>query len=116
MTKATVRVKCEDAFIIDRVELVKNDYKLRVRSYAGDFIFNLNGPLSALEDILEAEVFGFWRSDTTNLINMNLVDHIIVSRHSAEAVFRGTDIRGIVAKSKVKVLKKVFPHIPIVQM
>lgn len=113
ITKATVMVDSSKVVIVDRLELSKNNTRLRIRALDGDYIFNLDGPLSAVEDMLAD--FGFWRADSPNIININLVDHFATTFYEARAVFKGTGLIGKVAMYKVKTLSKLFPHIPIIK-
>jgi DNA-binding LytR/AlgR family response regulator len=98
--------------IIDSIDITKNDRRLRVRTINGDYVFNMFGALSVMEDMYAK--FGFWRADVSNLINMMHVDKVVEYFHSAKAVFKQTEVRGIVAKSKIKVLKELYPNVPLI--
>lgn len=113
IVKAHDLVLIRDVILIDTIELTRNDRRLRVRAISGDYIFNLNGPLSVVEDMLKK--YGFWRADNTNLINMAHVDKIVDSMFKPEVLFINTDIRGEIAKIKVKVMKQLFPSISVVK-
>lgn len=108
--KDTVMVKVKDVLVIDNIQY-KNETRLRVRTSTDDYIFSMRGPISALGDMLK--IFGFWRSDNSTLINMNAVDKVKVSLFAAEAIFKETETKGVVANSKVKILRKLFPEVPI---
>jgi DNA-binding LytR/AlgR family response regulator len=113
IVKAHDKIPLSQIILIDAIELSKNDRRLRVRAIDGDYVFNLNGALSVLEDMLGA--FGFWRADNSNLINMENVDKVVDSRFKPEVVFSNSSIRGEIAGIKVRVLKKLFPDVLIVK-
>ncbi|MEW9698001.1 LytTR family transcriptional regulator DNA-binding domain-containing protein [Paenibacillus sp. SI8] len=111
--KAHIKIPLDEIILIDSIELSKNDRRLRVRALDGDYAFNLNGALSAVEDMLSD--FGFWRADNSNLINMANVDKVVDSMFKPEVVFANSDIRGEIAAIKVKALRRLFPEVSIVK-
>lgn len=106
-------VPLNDIVLIDLLDVSKHDRRIRVRTIDGDYVFKLTGPLSVMEEMLTD--FGFWRSDTKNLINMQHVDKVEKTLFAAEVVFKGTDMRGMIAKIKLKSLREVFPDVQIIR-
>ncbi|WP_443147033.1 LytTR family transcriptional regulator DNA-binding domain-containing protein [Paenibacillus sp. HWE-109] len=111
--KTHEKIPLGQIILIDAIEISKNDRRLRVRAIGGDYIFNLNGALSVLEEMLDS--FGFWRADNSNLINMENVDKVVDSMFKPEVVFANSSIRGEIAGIKVRVLRKLFPNVLIVK-
>ncbi|MDR6883572.1 LytTR family transcriptional regulator DNA-binding domain-containing protein [Bacillus sp. 3255] len=112
VVKAHIMIPLSEIVIIDSIDISKNDRRLRVRAIHGDYVFNLNGALNVIEQMLSE--FGFWRADNTNLINMTHVDKVVNSMFKPEVIFTNTEIRGEIAAIKVRVLKQLFPHVPLV--
>lgn len=112
VVKAHIMIPLSEIVIIDRIEFSKNDHRIRVRAIHGDYVFNLNGALNVIEQMLSE--FGFWRADNTNLINMANVEKVVNSVYKPEVIFTNTDIRGEIAGIKVRVLKQLFPNVPLV--
>lgn len=113
VTKApNVMIPLSEIILIDSIDITKNDRRLRVRAFNGDYVFNLTGALSILEDMLSN--FGFWRADNSNLINMTNVDKVVNSLFKPEVIFHKTNVRGEIAGIKIRALKKLFPDIPLV--
>jgi DNA-binding LytR/AlgR family response regulator len=113
VVKAHEMVPLANVIIIDTIELSRNDRRIRIRATDGDYVFNLNGALNVIEDMLTEH--GFWRADNSNLINMAHVDKVVDAMFKPEVLFVNTDIRGQIAAIKVRALKKLFPEISIVK-
>ncbi|WP_171681330.1 LytTR family transcriptional regulator DNA-binding domain-containing protein [Paenibacillus planticolens] len=113
VVKAHEKVQLSKVILIDSIELSRNDRRLRVRAIDGDYVFNMNGALNVMDDMLSD--FGFWRADNSNLINMAHVDKVVDALFKPEVLFVNTDIRGQIAAIKVRALRKLFPEILIVK-
>lgn len=99
--------------VIDTISITKNDRRLRLRTLSGEYVLNFQVATSIMEDMLSK--FGFWRSDTSTIVNMNYAEKVVEGFFAAEVVFKDADIAGEIAKSKIRVLKQLFPHIPVVR-